>query len=182
MSMIYLKIILISRMMYKMPEKKWVFDTVVLSNFFLSEALFILEERYRKCGFITSQVYDEISAGIAEFPKLKFIDRLIEDRTFKLVALSLLQSKDFRELIGHLGKSEASCIAFAKEQHATVVTDDRAARNQCSLMKIPFTGTVGILKASLLDGHLSLPRADEILSTMIAAGFYSPIRSLADIA
>jgi predicted nucleic acid-binding protein len=49
-------------------------------------------------------------------------------------------------------------------------------------MKIPFTGTVGILKASLLDGHLPLPRADEILSKMIAAGFYSPIRSLADIA
>jgi predicted nucleic acid-binding protein len=165
-----------------MPEKKWVFDTVVLSNFFLSEALFILEKRYRKCGFITWQVYDEVSAGIAEFPKLKLIDKLIKDKTFKLVALSLLQRQEFRKLIGHLGKGEASCIAFAKEQNATVVTDDRAARKQCSLMKISFTGTVGILKASLLDGHLSLSLADEILYTMIEAGFYSPIRSLADIA
>jgi len=164
-----------------MPEKKWVFDTVVLSNFLLSEASFLLEKRYRKCAFITWQVYDEVSAGIAEFPKLKHIDKLIEDKTFKLVGLSLSQRKDFRELIGHLGKGEASCIAFAKEQSATVVTDDRAARNQCSLMKIPFTGTVGILKASLLDGRLSLPRADEILTKMIDAGFYSPIRSLADI-
>ena len=165
-----------------MPEKRWVFDTVALSNFLLSDALFILEKRYRKCGFITWQVYDEVSAGIAEFPKLKFIDQLIKDKTFKLVALSLSQRKDFRELIGHLGKGEASCIAFAREQNATVVTDDRAARKQCSLMKIPFTGTVGILKASLLDGHLSLSRADEILHRMIEAGFYSPIRSLADIA
>jgi len=165
-----------------MPEKKWVFDTVVLSNFLLSEALFILEKRYRQCGFITWQVYDDVAAGIAEFPKLKLIDKLIEDKTFKLLALSLSQHKDFRELIGHLGKGEASCIAFAKDQRAAIVTDDRAARNRCALMKIPFTGTVGILKASLLDGHLSLPRADEILSKMIAAGFYSPIRSLADIA
>ena len=165
-----------------MPEKKWVFDTVALSNFLLSEALFILEKRYRKCGFITWQVYDEVSAGIAEFPKLKLIDELIEDKTFKLAALSLSQRKDFRELIGHLGKGEASCIAFAKDQRATVVTDDRAARKQCSLMKIPFSGTVGNLKASLLDGYLSLPRADEILRKMIEAGFYSPIRSLADIA
>ena len=164
-----------------MPEKRWVFDTVALSNFFLSEALFILEKRYRKCGFITWQVYDEVSAGIAEFPKLKLIDKLIKDKTFKLVALSLSQRKDFRELIGHLGKGEASCIAFARKQNATVVTDDRAARKQCSFMKIPFTGTVGILKASLLDGHLSLSRADEILHQMIKAGFYSPIRSLADI-
>ena len=169
-------------MMQKMPEKKWVFDTVALSNFLLSDTLFILEKRYRKCGFITWQVYDEVSAGIAEFPKLKLIDKLIKDKTFKLVALSLSQRKDFRELIGHLGKGEASCMAFAKEQNATVVTDDRAARKQCSFMKIPFTGTVGILKASLLDGHLSLSRADETLHKMIKAGFYSPIRSLADIA
>jgi predicted nucleic acid-binding protein len=165
-----------------MPEKKWVFDTVALSNFLLSEANFILETRYRECGFITWQVYDEISAGIAEYPLLKLIDKLIENKNFKLVALSISQRRDFRELIGHLGKGEASCIAFAKEQKATVVTDDRSARKQCSLMKIPFTATVGILKASLLDGHLSLERADEILHKMIEAGFYSPIRSLADIA
>jgi hypothetical protein len=59
-----------------MPEKKWVFDTVALSNFLLSEALFILEKRYCKCGFITWQVYDEVSAGISEYPKLKLIDKL----------------------------------------------------------------------------------------------------------
>jgi predicted nucleic acid-binding protein len=165
-----------------MPEKRWVFDTVALSNFLLSEALFILEKRYRRCAFITWQVYDEVSAGIAVLPELKLIDKLIEDKTFRLVALSLSQRKDFRELIGHLGKGEASCIAFAKVQSATVVTDDRAARKQCSLMKIPFTGTVGILKASLSDGHLSLPRADEILHKMMEAGFYSPIRRFADIA
>ena len=164
-----------------MLEKKWVFDTAALCNFLLSEAIFILEKRYRKCGFITWQVYVEVSAGIAEYPKLKRIDKLIEDKTFKLVALSISQRKDFQELIGHLGKGKASCIAFAKKQNATVVTDDRAARKKCSLMKIPFTGTVGILKASLADGHLSLPQADEILHKMIEAGFYSPIRSLADI-
>jgi predicted nucleic acid-binding protein len=153
-----------------------------LAIFFCQKRFFILEKRYRKCGFITWQVYDEVSAGIAEFPKLKHIDKLIKDKTSKLVALSLSQRQEFRELIGHLGKGEASCIAFAKEQNATVVTDDRAARKQCSLMKVSFTGTVGILKASLLDDQLSLSRADEILYTMIEAGFYSPIRSLVDIA
>jgi predicted nucleic acid-binding protein len=62
-----------------------------------------------------------------------------------------------------------------------VVTDDRTARKQCSLIKIPVTGTVGILKASVLDGQIPLARADDILQKMIAAGFYSPIRNIADI-
>ena len=79
---------------------------------------FIIGYHHRKRGFITWQVYDEVSAGIAEFPKLKLIDKLIEDKTFKLVALSLSQRQDCRKFIGHLGKGEASCIAFAKEQNA----------------------------------------------------------------
>jgi predicted nucleic acid-binding protein len=49
-------------------------------------------------------------------------------------------------------------------------------------MKIPVTGTVGILKASALDGHISLAQADESLRKMIEAGFYSPVRSIVDIA
>jgi len=165
-----------------MPEKKWVFDTVALSNFLLSNSIFILAKRYHKRGIITGQVYDEISAGIAEYPELKQFDKLIEDKTFKRVSLSRKEYQHFLQLIGHLGKGEASCIAFAKEQTATVVTDDRSARKQCSLMKIPVTGTVGILKASVLDGYISLAQADESLRKMIEAGFYSPVRSIVDIA
>jgi predicted nucleic acid-binding protein len=165
-----------------MPEKKWVFDTVALSNFLLSDSIFILLERYRNRGVITWQVYDEISAGIAEYPELKQVDKLIEDKAFKQVSLSRKEYQHFLQLIGHLGKGEASCVAFAKEQTAIVVTDDRSARKQCSLMKIPVTGTVGILKASVLDRHISMATADESLRKMIEAGFYSPVRSIADIA
>jgi len=82
----------------------------------------------------------------------------------------------------NIKKGEASCIALAKEQAAIVVSDDRTARKQCSLMNIPFTGTVGILKASVLDGSISLVQADESLRKMIEAVFYSPVRSIVDIA
>ena len=61
-----------------MPERKWVFDAVSLSNFLLSESIFILENRYRRKAIITSQVYDEISAGFGKYPKLKPIDVLIK--------------------------------------------------------------------------------------------------------
>jgi hypothetical protein len=92
-----------------------------------------------------------------------------------------LTIKYFLDLIGHLGKGEASCIAYAKGHEAVVVTDDRTARKQCSLMKIPVTGTIGILKTSVLDGEIPLDRTDNVLQKMIETGFYSPIRGIADI-
>lgn len=165
-----------------MPESKWVFDTVVLSNFLLSDSIFILEKRYRKRGIITWEVFDEISAGILEYPKLKIIQKLIDKKTFKLLSLSSTEHKHFLGLIGHLGKGEASCVALAKEQDVIVVTDDRAARMQCSQLRIPISGTVGILKASYLDHQISLDCADTILRQMIKKGFYSPVQSISDIA
>jgi predicted nucleic acid-binding protein len=164
-----------------MPEAKWVFDTVVLSNFFLSDSIVILEERYRKRAVVTRQVYDELSSGMSEYPELKQIDILFQNKAFKLASLSPKEHQHFLQMIGFLGKGEASCIAAATERNAIVVTDDRAARKQCSLMKVPVTGTVGILKASVLEGNISLAHADSSLQKMIDAGFYSPIRSLADI-
>ena len=164
-----------------MPEKNWIFDTVALSNFLLSDATFILENRYLKKGLISRQIYDEISAGMTDYQKLRQIDRLVDDEVFKLVSLSRRAHEYFRELVVHLGKGEASCIAYAKERHVIVVTDDRSARKQCSQMKIPVTGTIGILKASVLDGDLKLAQADKILSKMTDAGFYSPLRSIGNI-
>jgi predicted nucleic acid-binding protein len=165
-----------------MPERKWVFDTVSLSNFLLSESIFILENRYRRKAIITSQVYDEISAGFGKYPKLKPIDVLIKNNIFKPCSLTEKERKLFSDLIGHLGKGEASCIAIAKERSAIVVTDDRTARRQCLKMEILVTGTVGILKASLLDGSINRNQADDILKKMIESGFYSPVRSIGDIA
>ncbi len=164
-----------------MPDKKWIFDTVALSNFLLSESISVLEKRYRKRGIITWEVYDEITAGMQAYPPLKDVDKLIDKKIFELISLSRKEHKNFLELIGHLGKGEASCIAHAKEHAAIVVTDDRTARKQCASMKIQFTGTVGILKAAMLDGQISLSQADEILLRMIRAGFYSPIRSISTI-
>jgi len=164
-----------------MPEKLWIFDTVSLSNFLLADSVFILDLRYRQCGVISTEIYAELSSGFADYPELKQVDRLIDDKVFQLISLSRREHTHFLELIGHLGQGEASCIAYAHKREAIVVTDDRAARKQCSLMKIPFTGTVGILKASVLEGQISLNQADDLLQKMIAAGFYSPLRSISDI-
>lgn len=127
---------------------------------------------YRRGGVITTEIYAKLSSGFADYPKLKQVDRLIDDKVFRLISLSRREHRHFLELIGHLGQGEASCIAYAREIKAIIVTDNRTANKRCSLMKIPVTGTVGILKASVIDGQISLNQADELLQKMIAAGFF----------
>lgn len=164
-----------------MPEKKWFFDAVVLSNFLFADAVTLLKERYRNKGIITREVYDEIPAGFAEYPELKNVEKLLDDKSFRLVSLSKKARKFYLELILHLGKGESACIASAKVNPGVVVTDDRAARQQCRNMDIPVTGTIGILKTSVSTGQTSLIQADAYLKTMIKAGFYSPVRSIIEI-
>jgi predicted nucleic acid-binding protein len=164
-----------------MPEKQWVFDTVVLSNFLIANAAHILEKRYQGRGVITPEVYDELSAGIPQIGRLGYIDKLIENKTFSITPLTRQEYYYFREIITFLGKGEASCIAFAKDNRAIVATDDRMARKQCANMKIRVTGTIGILKASIQDESLNLEQANKILGEMITSGFYSPVTSITDI-
>lgn len=174
----FLQITHFLKMIQKMPEKQWVFDTAVLSNFLIADSAHILEKRYKGRGVITTEVYDEISAGISQIKSLGSIDRLIEKGIFSLCPLTRKERNSFREMIAFLGREEASCIAYAKDRNAIVVTDDRTARKQCANMKIPVTGTIGILKASVQDSLFTLEQANDILNRMIASGFYSPVNSI----
>jgi predicted nucleic acid-binding protein len=70
---------------------------------------------------------------------------------------------------------------MAKVSDRIVVTDDRSARQQCNHSHIPFTGTIGILKACVRDGVIELNQADIYLDKMIKQGFYSPVRSISEI-
>jgi len=148
----------------------------------LSDALFLLEKRYHGKGLISDEVYTELAAGFVAYPELRRIDTLLEKKIFGLTVLTPKERNSYQKFISHLGKGESSCIAIAENRKSmTLVTDDRAARTQCMLLKIPVTGTIGILKASTTDGVLSINEADDILNVMILNGFYSPIRHLADI-
>ena len=164
-----------------MPEKSWYFDTVSLSNFLFAGADSLLKTRYHKHGFITWEVYDELCAGFVKYPALKKIETLLGNKTFMLVPLSDQARQLYSSLIVHLGKGEASCIAAARISKGIVVTDDRSARQQCGHSRVPFTGTIGILKASVMDETINLSQADVYLGKMIKQGFYSPVRSISEI-
>ena len=69
----------------------------------------------------------------------------------------------------------------ARVRGGTVVTDDRAARGSCSERDVPFTGTIGILKACARDGTLEADEADAVLNLMMDAGYLSPVRRISDL-
>ncbi len=165
-----------------MPDRIYLFDTVVLSNFALSASLDLLVSRYGAAVTVTSEVLDELLAGVAAgYSALKEVIRLTENESFRVTSLSSRERQTMLELISHLGNGEASCIAVAAARNAVVVTDDRAARTTCGERNIRVTGTIGILKASCQDGRLSIEHADNILTRMIEQGFYSPVTRIRDI-
>jgi predicted nucleic acid-binding protein len=93
---------------------------------------------------------------------------MIDDKTFRLTTLSPDVRKIYTGLIGQLGKGEASCIAIAKTRSGIAVTDDRAARMVCQRPEVPVTGTVGILKASVLDGQIGLEAAAPTVNSYVS--------------
>lgn len=162
-------------------SRKWIFDTVVLSNFFLADAEALLQKRYKSKAIITSEIYAELIAGIQQHPSLKKIDSLLTDGSFELIALTREELSACQQLLTFLDLGEASAISYAQQHNYIVVTDDRAARNYCARVNIPVTGTIGILKACIQDKLIPLEDADSILNKMITVGFYSPVQSISSI-
>lgn len=159
-------------------QKKWIFDTVALSNFLLCEAEWLLEKRYCQKGVISSQVFTEIEQGIAKGYPLNHIENFLLNSQFSIEEMDQNTRQIFTNHLNHLGSGEASCIAIASNKKYIVVTDDKKARITCQELKLPVTGTVGILKACCIDKLISPNEADEILDKMIANGFYSPLKSV----
>ncbi|MEA1911326.1 MAG: DUF3368 domain-containing protein [Spirochaetota bacterium] len=167
-----------------MPDGKlhFYFDTVALSNFALVNRLDLLNILHPDQLFITTEVVDEISAGISSgFKPLQGIPDLITDNIFYLHSLSSTERQLYTSLLVNLGAGEASSIAAAKTAKGIVVTDDKLARNVCRETGMELTGTIGILKKLCVRDILQSLDADNILREMITHGFYSPIDRISSI-
>ena len=165
-----------------MPDRLYLFDTVTLSNFALTDAINLLVQRYQDRLLITSEVLDEIAEGIAcGYTSLTEIEKFVDKKTFPYVILDSAERQIFHQLLRTLDSGEASCIAAATGRNGIVVTDDRVARTACEEREIRFTGTIGILKASCNDKLISPEEADKLLKQMEENGFYSPVKRISDI-
>ena len=161
-----------------MPEI--IFDCSCLSNFALSDALFVLENLYSKSAYITNFVSAEIMRGIQQGHKdLARIQEALRKGWLEEVVLSSKKEKSLYETLSvSLGLGEASSIAVAKSRGVVIACDDRAARREAGLMDVKLTGTIGILKKAVRQKTINLNVGNRILANMIESGFYSPVKTL----
>ncbi len=164
-----------------MPEI--IFDCCCISNFVLSESLFILENFYSQSAYITNFVLAEIMKGIQLGHKdLMKVREALGKRWLKEVVLRSKKEKSLYETLSvSLGLGEASSIAAAKMRGYIFACDDRAARREAGLLDVRLIGTVGILSKAVRQRAINLSEGNRILTKMVHTGFYSPVKSLKEI-
>lgn len=157
-----------------MPEI--IFDCCCLSNFALSDSLFVLKKLYGKSIRISQFVSIEIIRGIQQGHKeLGKIQDNHKEGWLKEVVLTTQEEKDLYEKLSvSLGAGEASSIALAKTRKYVLACDDKAARREAGLLGVKLTGTIGILKKAVRSNIIHTKKGNLILEKMRAKGFYSP--------
>lgn len=161
-----------------MPEI--IFDNCVLSNFALSDSLYIIKKLYADTAYITDFVIAENIRGILKGHKsLIKIKEAVKDGWLKEVFPEKTKEKElFESLSISLGSGEASSIAVAKTRGLVFACDDSAARREAVSLGVKITGTIGILVKAVKKKVIERKEADRILRKMITFGFYSPITSI----
>jgi predicted nucleic acid-binding protein len=161
-----------------MPEI--LFDCCCISNFALSDSLFILESLYDRSSFITNFVSAEIMKGLQQgrTDLLKIQDALKKGWLKEAVLSSKKEKSLYETLSVSLGLGESSSIDVAKSKGFVFASDDKAARREAGLLEVKLTGTIGILKKASMRGIIDPSEGNRILAKMTEKGFYSPVSSL----
>lgn len=152
-------------------------DNTVLSNFALVERTDILQTTLGTDAATTPQVMSEFRTGVArgKIPESSSVEWL------PVLALSSAEEKLYQSLQRRLNAGEAACLAVAAHREARVLTDDRDARVLAGRMKIPISGTLGVLVRAVRTEQLKRTEADELLRQMIARNYRSPVESISEL-
>lgn len=150
-----------------------VIDTTTLSNFALIERPELIHAALKGEGATTSVVYAELKAGesLGAIP-------VSDWGWLPIIRLTSTETGLFRQLRLVLDDGEASCLAVAITRQAVLVTDDRQARRIAGAENILLSGTIGMLRILVRDGHLTRREANALLEEMITLGYRSPISNL----
>lgn len=157
-------------------------NTTVLSNFASIGQLDVLRRLYRIL-YLPTEVFEEISAGLDEgylFYEgvLSVIYPFSETGWLHLVAMEIDELRLFGELPSRFHKGEAACLAIAGQRHWTLLTDDKATREEAVRRQIRLSGSIGCLVLAVERRLATLEQANEWLSEMIRLEYRSPITDI----
>lgn len=157
-----------------------IFDTMVLSNFAKAGQLELLRGMYpvNACcsGFVVAEVLRGFRQG---HPDLTHLVTLLSAGWPRQEDLSShMERQLYARISVSLGDGESSCLALAASRGYVFACDDRLARSEAVRLDIPLTGTVGILIKGVRSGVITLRKADIVVKSMIANGFYAPVKRI----
>ena len=151
-------------------------DNTVLSNFAVVERPDLLRIAFDQELATSRQAFDELTAGMRQ-SKLPDLDW----SWLPIWSLQTEETPQYHQLLSRLNAGEAASLAMALHRNCRLVTDGRDAREFAHRLRVPLSGTLGILMRLVDIGSLDLEQADALLSRMIAARFRSPVTSLREL-
>lgn len=161
-------------------------NSTVLSNFAAVRMLELLRGPQNSL-FIPVEIYHELQtaqeAGYHFYSGIeRFLHPFSENGWLQLVSMNEDELSLFAMLPAKLHPGEAACLCIARNRNWGFLTDDKAARLQAGIWKIPFSGTLGILTLAVENGALTLADGNALLRAMkIKANYRSPVDDLAQL-
>jgi predicted nucleic acid-binding protein len=163
-------------------SERFVLDTGPLSAFARVGRLDLLERRYAGRALWALEVRDEIARGVTRYPSLgQILDASWLGPPIRMTDPQVLA--EIERLRWALGgpenkpdrhRGEAATIVLARRELAIAVLDDRDARSVAHALGVKFTGTIGILKASVGDRLIGLAEAWDLVQDMGRLGIRLP--------
>lgn len=151
-------------------------DNTVLSNFSQVQRPDLLRAAFGEQLATAQQAFDELQVGVR-----RGILPALDWSWLPVWTLESAEMPRYQEFLRTLNAGEAACLALAAGRRCRVLTDDRDAREMARRLKIPLSGTLGVLVRLVDLGVLRPGQADDLLAEMIAANYRSPITSLRDL-
>ena len=151
-------------------------DSTVMSNFAAIKRPDLLRTAFGSRLATSQQAFDELQAGV-RLGKLPSLD-------WSWLPVWTLEEEEvsyYHRLLSRLNAGEAACLAMALIRKCRILTDDGDAREFARHLKVPLSGTLGVLVRLIDLGVLNLDDADALLSQMMTAGYRSPVTSLQDL-
>jgi len=151
-------------------------DNTVMSNSALVERPGLLRTTFGGKLATPRQALAELIAGV-ERGKLPDLDW----SWLSIWTLEAAERPHYQRFLRRLNAGEAACLAMAMHRECRMLTDDRDARELAHRLRVPLSGTLGVLVRLVDIGSLSLEQADALLSRMMVAGYRSPAVSLREL-
>jgi predicted nucleic acid-binding protein len=155
-------------------------DATVLSNLAAVDRLDLLRLLSAPL-YLTSAVYEEIQQGVDEgYDFLVNIDKALDSGLLSLISPeNESEWHQYRDIPDKLQRGEAMSLAIARCRGWRLLTDDRAARMYAEQSSVSYSGTLGLLRYAVQNGHLTLEDGNALLAGMITRARYrSPVSDL----